>query len=42
LVGLANLDEIKAVDTFLETIGRITKVLCSLLLRTFPKDTGAA
>ncbi len=41
LVGLANLDESKAVDTFLEAIGCITKILCSLLLRTCSKDTGA-
>jgi hypothetical protein len=41
LVGLANLDKSKAVDTFLEAIGHITKVLCCLLLRTFSKDTGA-
>ncbi len=41
LVGLANLDKIKAVNTFLEAIDRITKVLCSLLLRTCSKDTGA-
>jgi hypothetical protein len=26
--GLANLDQSNAVDTFLEAIGRITKVLC--------------
>jgi hypothetical protein len=32
----------KAVDTFLEAIGCITKVLCSLSLRTCSKDTGAA
>jgi hypothetical protein len=42
LVGLANLDEIKAVGSFLEAIGLITKVLCSLLLRPCLKDTGAA
>jgi hypothetical protein len=41
LVGLANLDESKAVNTFFEAIGRITKVLCGLLLRTCLKDTGA-
>jgi hypothetical protein len=41
LVGLGNLDESEAVDTFLEAIGHITKVLCSLLLRTCSKDTGA-
>ena len=41
LVGLANLDESEAVDTLLEAIGRIAKVLCSLLLRTCSKDTGA-
>ncbi len=41
LVGLANLDKSKAADTFLEAIGCITKVLCSLLLRTCSKDTGA-
>jgi hypothetical protein len=41
LVGLANLDESKAVNAFLEAIGRIIKVLCSLLLRTSSKDTGA-
>ncbi len=40
-VGLANLDKSKAVYTFLEAIGRITKVLCSLSLRTCSKDTGA-
>jgi hypothetical protein len=31
----------KAVNTFLEAIDHITKVLCSLLLRTCSKDTGA-
>ncbi len=41
LVGLANLDKSGAVDTFLEVIGCITKVLCSLLLRTCSKDIGA-
>jgi hypothetical protein len=38
---MANLDESKAVDTFLEAVGRITEVLCSLLLRTCSKDIGA-
>jgi hypothetical protein len=38
---MANLDKRNAVDTFLEAVGRITKVLCSLLLRTCSKDTGA-
>jgi hypothetical protein len=38
---MANLDESNAVDTYLEAVGRITKVLCSLLLRTCSKDTGA-
>jgi hypothetical protein len=38
---MANLDESNAVDTFLEAVGCITKVLCSLLLRTCSKDTGA-
>ncbi len=41
LVGLSNLDKSKAVNTFSEAIGCITKVLCSLLLRTCSKDTGA-
>ncbi len=39
--GLANVDESNAVDIFLEAVGRITKVLCSLLLRTCSKDIGA-
>jgi hypothetical protein len=38
---LANVDESNAVDIFLEAVGRITKVLCSLLLRTCSKDIGA-
>jgi hypothetical protein len=38
---MANLDKSNAVDTFLEVVGHITKVLCSLLLRTFSKDTEA-
>jgi hypothetical protein len=38
---LANLDKNDAVNTFLEVVGRITKVLYSLLLRTCSKDTGA-
>jgi hypothetical protein len=38
---MANLDNSNAVDTFLEVVGYITKVLCSLLLRTCLKDTGA-
>ncbi len=41
LVGLANLDKSEAVDTFLEAIGCITKVLWSLLLRPCSNDTGA-
>ncbi len=39
---MANLDKSNAVDTFLEAVGCITKVLCNLLLRTCSKDTGAA
>ncbi len=39
--GFANVDERDAVDIFLEAVGRITKVLCSLLLRTCSKDIGA-
>jgi hypothetical protein len=35
------LDKSNAVDTFLEVVVCITKVLCSLLLRTCSKDTGA-
>ncbi len=38
---MANVDESDAVDIFLEAVGRITKVLCSLLLRTCSKDIGA-
>ncbi len=41
MVGLANLDKSNAVDTFLEAVGCITTVVCSLLLRTCLKDTGA-
>jgi hypothetical protein len=41
LVGLASLDKSKADNTFLEAIGHITKVLCSLSLRTYSKYTGA-
>ena len=39
--GLANVDESNAVDIFLEAVGHIIKVLCSLLLRTCSKDIGA-
>ncbi len=39
---MANLDKSNADDIFLEAIGPITKVLCSLLLRTCSKDTGAS
>ncbi len=39
--GLANVDKSDAVDIFLEVVGRITKVLCSLLLRTCSKKFGA-
>ncbi len=38
---MANVDKSDAVDVFLEAVGRIAKVLCSLLLRTCSKDTGA-
>jgi hypothetical protein len=38
---MANLDKRNAVDSFLEAVGHITKVLCSLLLRTCSKNTGA-
>ncbi len=36
-VGIANLDKSNAVNTFLEVVGPITKVLCSLLLRLAQK-----
>ncbi len=41
LAGFANVDKSGAVDIFLEAVGCITKVLCTLLLRTCSKDIGA-
>jgi hypothetical protein len=38
---MANLDKSDAVDIYLEAVGRVAKVLSSLLLRTCSKDTGA-
>jgi hypothetical protein len=38
LVWPSNVDESNAVDIFLEVVGCITTVLCSLLLRTCSKD----